>query len=148
MVNGLGLAVGLLALNDDWFLVVSLMRIDVITLRFCSGWACTFSYRSRSLRHLDCLLQGKSFVDSCHFVRGFCNRGSTFHVLPRAETSGRNILAQTFCNVWFSVLCPYNSCSLKQSISTLPRVTGCVWTKLGSARHEHIPWYVRRPLQY
>lgn len=75
-------AVGLLALSDDWFLVLSLMRIDVMISRSRSRWPVRPLIDLKSLRHLDCLLQVKTIVDSCHFVRGFCDRGSTFHVLP------------------------------------------------------------------
>jgi hypothetical protein len=92
-------AVGLLAFNGKWFLVVSLMRVEVLISRYCSGWACTLSYRSHSLRHLDCLIQVKTFVDSYDFVRRLCDRGATFHDVPRVGTSGRNVLAQIFCDL-------------------------------------------------
>lgn len=94
-----GWAVGSLAFNDGWFLVVSLMRIDVMISRYRSGCACTFSYRFHSLRHLDCSLQVKTFVDSCDFVRCLCDLGSTFDEVPRAKPSGRNVLAQIFCDL-------------------------------------------------
>lgn len=38
-------------------------------LGYRSGCACTVFYRCQSLRHLDCLLQTKTIVDSCNFVR-------------------------------------------------------------------------------